>query len=201
MNRIAARLLMPSLLVAFTLCGCSAKRSAEPAQTAVQADQSEAIAQIEKLGGKVVIDGQSPDKPVISVDFNNSHVTDAALSHLAGLTKLRVLDLSWTEVTSAGLAHLKRLTKLQSLNLTSTKITDAGLVRLAALPALESLNLTGTQVTDAGLEYLKDLPKLRSLNLSTTNVTNAGTKELREALPRCAIFPQFAARELLEYTP
>ena len=96
----------------------------------VNTDQARAIAEIEKLGGKVTIDEKSPGKPVITV------------------------DLRQTEVTDAGLEHLKRLPRLESLNLTRTKVTDAGMQHLEGLTTLRTLGLFGTHVTDAGLVYL-----------------------------------------------
>ena len=78
MNRIAMLLLALSL--APVLCW-----AAEP-----KADEAKAIAEIQKLGGKVTRDEKSPGKPVIHVFFlSGSHVTDAGLEHLNRFTKPR----------------------------------------------------------------------------------------------------------------
>ena len=37
---------------------------------------------VEKLGGKVTFDDNSPDKPVIGVNLENTHVTDDDLEYL-----------------------------------------------------------------------------------------------------------------------
>ncbi len=60
------------------------------------------------------------------------------LAHLAGLTELRELYLSWTEITDAGLPHLAGLTQLHELHLSDTEVTDAGVAWLRrALPGCE----------------------------------------------------------------
>ena len=147
MNRIALALLTLALSLAPVLCW-----AAEP-----KTDEVKAIAEIEKLGGRVTRDEGSPGKPVIDVDLGNSQVTDAGLVHLKGLPQLQSLCLYGTQVTDAGLVHLKGLTRLQSLNLATPQVTDAGLVHLEGLTQLQSLVVGGTQVTDAGLVHLKGL--------------------------------------------
>ena len=83
MSRIALPMLMVGLSLVPVLCW-----AAEP-----NADQAKTIAAIEKLGGKVAVDEDSPGRPVIGVDFgqiaNDLHrtrITDAGLEHLEGLT-------------------------------------------------------------------------------------------------------------------
>jgi len=114
-------------------------------------EQAEAIAKIEKWGGRVVIDEKSPGRPVISVRLNETRITDDGLQCLKGLTQLRKLDLDDTKITDAGLAPLKGLTQLPRLDLENTQITDAGLEYLKGMTQLEQLDLDGTKVTDAGL--------------------------------------------------
>ena len=127
------------LLLTFALWGCSVKPGA--------------LAEIDKLGGKVTIDKKSPDKAVISVDLKLSDVTDTGLENLKEFTKLQSLNLTGTKVSDAGLEHLKGLTQLQSLYLRETKVTDVE--RLKGLSQLQELNLWGTQVNDARLESWK----------------------------------------------
>ena len=54
-------------------------------------EQAKAIAEIEKLGGKVAVDKKSPDKAVFCVILSHTQVTDAGLEHLQGLAKLESL--------------------------------------------------------------------------------------------------------------
>src|SRR5208282_6289001 len=62
-------------------------------------DQAKAIAEIEKLGGKVMRDTTSPGKPVVAVDFaptewpwKNEKFTDSGLQHLKGFAQLQSLN-------------------------------------------------------------------------------------------------------------
>ncbi len=146
---------------------------------AADADQARAIAEIEKLGRKVVVDEKSPGKPVIGVDLRLAKVTDAWMVHLKGLTALQTLSLRQTKVTDAGLVYLEDLTRLQTLFLDDTQVTDAGLVHLKGLTKLQRLDLTKTKVADAGLVHLKGLAQLQDLHLARTQVTDAGLVHLK----------------------
>ncbi len=85
--------------------------------------QAKAVAEIEKLGGKITIDEKSPNKAVIGVDFGHTQVSDAGLVHLEGLTRLQSLYLVGTVVNSWGRDSV------------GTKVTDEGVTRLQqALP-------------------------------------------------------------------
>jgi Leucine-rich repeat (LRR) protein len=144
------------------------------------AEQEQAIARIEKLGGAVELDEQRPGKPVIKVDLRRTKVTDADLEILKAFTQLRSLILlSLLGVTDAGMKYLKGLTALEHLDLGHTEVGDAGLENLKDLTKLKTLTLDGTPVTDAGIKYLKGLTDLRSLNLCLcTTVTDAGVGHL-----------------------
>ena len=144
------------------------------------AGQARAVAEIEKLGGRVTVDETNPGKPVNSVILAGSNVTDEGLAHVEGLTQLQHLELASTKVTDVGLGHLKGLTQLLSLNLQFTKVSDAGLEHLKGLTNLKSLCLRGTQVTDAGLEHLKGLTELETLALGNRKVTLEHRKRLTE---------------------
>ncbi len=148
--------------------------------------QAKAIAEIEKLGGNVIVDEKS--QAVIGVSLRKTKVTDAELVLLRGLTRLEEIDLGKTGVTDAGLVHLKGLAKLQWLGLQETKITDAGLVHLQGLTKLQWVGLAETKVTDVGLEHLKKLTKLQSLYLGDTKVTKQGVQKFQQALPTCYVF-------------
>jgi internalin A len=96
MNRIVFPLLMLGLSFA-PLVSWAAERNA---------DEAKAIAEIERLGGKVTVDEKNPGRPVVAVDFTDTQVTDAGLEHLTGLTKLQSLNLEETQITDAGLTYL-----------------------------------------------------------------------------------------------
>jgi Leucine-rich repeat (LRR) protein len=171
--------------------------------------KSAAVAALEKLGA--MLDYGAGDR-LIEVDFDGKPVTDADLELLAGLTDLKILNLSGTRITDEGLSRLAPLAKLKFLYLFRTEVTDAGLARLKELPRLEVLCLDQTLITDAGIPALETLPRLEKLHVhSRAMLTDAsvdslsrhvrlfelkiggpgfseqGIARLREALPRCKV--------------
>jgi hypothetical protein len=179
-DRTRSRVVLAALLAGAVI------GSRAPAQEP-QAGPEQAIAEIQKAGGKVERDEKDPGKPVVVVNFATTPAADDALANLKGFDKLQKLTLNGTKITDAGLEHLKGLTGLQKLYLVDTAITDAGLERLKGLTGLRILSLVGTQVTDAGLEHLKGLTNLQTVFLYGTKVTDAGSKALQEALPKVKI--------------
>ena len=126
MNRIAALMLVLGFSLAVVGSGWA---------TEVNPEQAKAVAEIEKLGGNVIVDEKS--QAVIGVSLRKTKVTDAELVCLKGLTNLEELELERTKVTDAGLEHLQGLTKLQWLGLAGTNVTDAGLEHLQGLTKLQ----------------------------------------------------------------
>ena len=123
-------------------------------------DESQAIREIERLGGKVERDETLPGRPVMAVGFGaNSRFQDMDVPLLKPFTKLTRLDLSHTEICG-------------------THIRGAGLTELRGLKNLTTLYLNDTQISDAGLKELKEILKnLTTLGLSGTKITGAGMKE------------------------
>jgi len=120
MNRAILPMLL-GLSLAPVLCW-----AAEP-----KVDEAKAIAEIEKLFGRVKVDEKSPGKPVTEVFFFvGADATDATLVHLKGFTHLKKLHLWKTKVTDAGLVNLKELTQLEVLVLMGCKITGSGFEHL-----------------------------------------------------------------------
>ena len=64
---------------------------------------------IEKLGGQVTVDAESPTRPVIAIDLAETKVADADLEQLKAFPRLETLNLDHTQITDAGLEHLKEL--------------------------------------------------------------------------------------------
>lgn len=74
----------------------------------------------------------------------NRKVTDAGLSRLAGLTRLKILNLSSCDITDRGLVWLKEMKNLKSLNLSyCNRLSEAGLKHLRELKDLAYLDLQG----------------------------------------------------------
>ena len=71
-----------------------------------------AIAEIERLGGKICVrlspqDDSGPSR-LITVDFTEAQITDSDLRHLAGLIGLVCLYLTDTQVTDDGLGPVPK---------------------------------------------------------------------------------------------
>jgi hypothetical protein len=170
--------LLPALgWLVLTGCGSTPHGPVAPAQQA-------ACDRIENLGGTVET---NPAGAIVGVRFVHTHVADAELACLDGLTELRALDLCRARVTDAGLPHLRGLRQLRGLDLQHTKVTDAGLRCLTGLSQLQELDLVDTAITDAGLEHLKGLTQLRWLYLRGSQATVPGVAKLQQALPDCVI--------------
>ena len=106
-------------------------------------------------------------------------MTNAMLANLRGVEHLVRLDMSGSKnVTDEGVGAIAGLSRLRHLDLSGTAITDRALEVLRTLPALESLALSGTHVTDAGMHYLRDCDKLRSVSLAWTSVGDAAVRAL-----------------------
>jgi len=96
MNRIVELMLVLGLSLATVASGWAVEGNTE---------QAKAVAQIRKLGGKVVVDNESPDKPVIGVSLVLPMVTDVGLEHLQSLTQLQSLNLTYAQVTDTQLQN------------------------------------------------------------------------------------------------
>ena len=106
-------------------------------------------------------------------------MTDAMLTDVRRIEHLERLDLSGSKsVTDEGVAALAGLRKLRHLDLGGTAITDRALSVLRTFPALESISLWGTQVTDAGMDGLRPCDTLRSVHLGGTRVGDAAVRAL-----------------------
>jgi hypothetical protein len=127
----------------------------------------------------------------------------AVLADLPELTDLQINRTStWRgqvirPLSDGALDHVKGLTKLKSLGLGDNRITDAGLAKIANLIDLESLDLDGTLVSDRGLDLLRGMKKLKYLRLESTAVTREGIAELQRALPNTEItFERLSAESM-----
>ena len=161
-------------ILCFVACGsgCGARPTAE---------QAEAIAAIEHLGGRVKYADDRPGRPVVEVALGGTAVSEADLARLACFPELETLSLFDSPIGDAGVAHLKPLANLRTLYLGRTKVADAGLDALTGMTQLKTLGLSDTRVTDAGLLRLTHLQQLASINLRRTPTTDAGVRKLKEA--------------------
>jgi uncharacterized protein (TIGR03067 family) len=83
---------------------------------------------------------------MIILHLQESMVTDAGLSHLAGINNIFDINLTKTRLTNTGLQSLKEMTHLRGLDVTGTKVTDDGINRLKqALSRLTVVKLNSAQ--------------------------------------------------------
>ena len=114
-------------------------------------------------------------------------MTDALMAHIAKLTGVMYLKVSFSDVTDAGLANVKELTGLRELILNETKVTDAGMANLAKLTELEKLDLEKTKVSDECLRHLEHLKNLKHLDVRGTGITPGQLDALKQSLPEAKI--------------
>jgi len=113
-------------------------------------------------------------------------LADDELSVLEALPDLKYLYMRGMQTaeggtwTDRGLEHLAGLRKLKTLDLSANhRLTDEGLRHLAGLKHLIKLDLSGNyQLTDECSRWLGQLTSLRKLDLTSTNLTEASLPEL-----------------------
>ncbi len=164
------------------------------------------LAEIQRLGGKAILDITAPDwlraelgddalrsmGRIAEIELNertdghkdptfkkpSDRVTDDWLKQIANQADLRRLELSGTAVTSKGLVHLKYLTKLQRLNVCLTAVTDDGFEHLAGMTDMRYMAVCSTKVTGSGFKHLGAMTKLESINLHYTPASDAGLEAI-----------------------
>jgi eukaryotic-like serine/threonine-protein kinase len=161
-----------------------------------------AAAWVQKRGGKLTIlvkdksmlleAGQmlpAEDFQVIAIDLGGvGGADDVSLANLAGLKRLRELNLAGAELTNAGIQSLPLYGELTRLSLHAPKLTDPIIGYLDGMGNLKELTLNEMALTDEGLARLARKPGLETVRLINTKVTPAGVKAFREAQPTCKLF-------------
>jgi Leucine-rich repeat (LRR) protein len=101
--------------------------------------------------------------------------------YLAHMPELRVLDLSESNAPNVDQAipAIARLKNLENLNLWHAQVTDNAVALLAPLTNLKSLNLDDNpRVTDASMDTVGKFTNLEFLHIGSTGVTDAGLAKL-----------------------
>jgi Leucine-rich repeat (LRR) protein len=165
------------------------------------------IGEVERRGGQVVRDPNSPDHPITEIDLRNCQLRDAGLAYLRGLTSLKRLDLSngYNIFTKNGVANLATLTNLEQISIRKNFGSAQQLpLYLRELPHLKSLELAGSNdgnqnpdaailgsmtglekltisdaFGDAAMEHLARLTNLRELYIDATPITDIGAERFR----------------------
>ncbi len=123
-------------------------------------------------------------------------ITNAGFTGLSRAGSLEIIDLRAVEIpgaTDASLSQLARLTRLKKLILSrATAVTISGFEQLTPLKQLQELNFSYAAVSDADvprlISVLQQLPALRILFLQTTGITEAGASQIRQAFPQLTFY-------------
>ena len=116
------------------------------------------------------------------LNLSLTQVGDAGLQSIGRLHNIERLGLESTRVSGAGVSHLIPLAGLRSLDLTGTDVQDEHVAFLTGFRSLECLDLDGTLVTDESLERLRAVPSLRNLDVRNTDVTESGLNNLTDSI-------------------
>ncbi|MBA2117922.1 leucine-rich repeat domain-containing protein [Bremerella alba] len=169
------------VLLALPFCvGCPTSTptdSPESKAAAPEPDDPEAVAALEKLGGKLTKDGNGN---VIRADF--SAVVPEDVSEFEPISKLKQLQLIkfyGAEITDQVTTYMKDLTELRDVDFTNGVITDAGVENLTNSKNLSAFGLRRTNISNKSLEIIaNNFPKARYLDFRYCNVDDEGMKSV-----------------------
>ena len=114
---------------------------------------------------------------VLNVGWCND-VRSEDIVALAGLRKLRVLNLARTMVDDRAAETLGSFERLESLNLAGCRVSNGALSALTGLSSLRELSVEFCRVSDQGIAHLAGLTSLTHLNAGFTSVSDAGVRAL-----------------------
>ena len=112
-----------------------------------------------------------------------TRLTDRGLKLIATSRDIRLLKLSRTRISDEGLEALREMPSLRLIYLGETQLTNDALPQLAKMTQLEAIKLTSLPIDDEGLKAIADMPRLRFLALDGTAITDAGLP-LLDFLPK-----------------
>jgi hypothetical protein len=135
---------------------------------------------------------------ILSFERKSADVfTDADLVSLAGLKRLKGLQIGPRGYTDKGVASLRGLTGLKKLSIGGAGLTDEAFRHVGKMKKLELLHVSsgawdtsnagwdgGGNFTDKALSYLEGLTQLNTLEISSDHVFSwSGVQRLYKALP------------------
>jgi hypothetical protein len=119
---------------------------------------------------------------------SSSTLTGKCLANLANLKNLTTLGLESIPVDAEDLHFLAGLKKLRSLDLSNSALNDQCLIEITKLPSIKTLNLTGSDFSNAGLLSLAKMKKLSSLIIKDCPKVDYKTIEkFRSMRPDCRV--------------
>jgi RNA polymerase sigma factor (sigma-70 family) len=134
--------------------------------------EQQAIAALQAVGGRVILDRAQPGEPVVGVYLLSRQVTDGDYKHLKEFKSLKTLVLPG--ITDPAMKEIRGLTSLEYLR--ARPEVKAALKDLGELKNLRQLDLEGFDEPE--LKNLRGLTNLRALKLSPWRDTPDGLKEL-----------------------
>ena len=98
----------------------------------------------------------------VSLELENSAITDNGIKNLPSLPGLRCLDLDSTAVTDDAMKRLVTITSLEELWLEDTKVSDQGFLLLRQLPRLSFVSILDCDISDDAVRSFKvDRPDVK----------------------------------------
>ncbi len=125
------------------------------------------------------------------LEVGGNRIADEHLSPMASLKNLEKLEfrtIGYTQITDAGLASLAGLSKLREINLNgSVKVTDVGIGHFAKLTHLQKIDLGRTAVTAESAKVLGKLPALREVQIVHSRVGPQFAQIIRQLNPKVKV--------------
>ena len=110
---------------------------------------------------------------LVERSLSGSNATDAAITALIKLLRLRSLELGNTSVTDASLGQIASFPALETLGVSRTRVTGDGLKLLAKSP-VKQLRAESLGLKDSDIESLSALTRLEELTLLDDTLTGEG---------------------------
>ncbi|QEL19328.1 leucine-rich repeat domain-containing protein [Limnoglobus roseus] len=134
------------------------------------------IGELKNLTGLTGIDITGPKKEPLTI-------SGEGFQNLAGLSKLREINLRGVRVDDLGIAAISKIESIVILTLEGDAITDAGISQLGNLSNLMSLGLQGHKITGTGFKSVRPLLKLTGMYLYGCPINISGIKDIVSAAP------------------
>ncbi len=100
-------------------------------------------------------DLRSVPESCVSLELENSAITDKGIKALPELPNLRCLDLDSTAITDEAMGRISTIVSLEELWIEDTKITDVGFLLLRVLPKLTFLSILDCDISDDAVKTFK----------------------------------------------
>ena len=103
------------------------------------------------------LDSLPPD--TVSLELENSSVSDKGIEKIIRLKSLRVLDLDNTRISDMAMEMVARIEALEEIWIEDTEVTDTGLMALTSLPKLSFISTVNSPISDDAVgQFLKIRP-------------------------------------------